>query len=132
MSLLTEDYNNMTAMTTLTRLCIKCGEDHPIRDFPAGVFRFECRKHVWRRAKQDGFPDIQTLDQGDLPSTNDSNTLHPGGRGSVKDGFPDIQTLDQGDLPSTNDSNTLHPGGRGSVKDGFPDIQTLADTILFY
>jgi hypothetical protein len=39
-------------MTTLTRLCIKCGEDHPIHDFPTGIFRLECKKHVWICAKQ--------------------------------------------------------------------------------
>jgi hypothetical protein len=52
MYLLTEDYNSMTAMTSHTRLCSKCKEYYPIHDFPAGVCRFECRKHVWRRAKQ--------------------------------------------------------------------------------
>ena len=52
MYLLTEDYNDMTVMTNHTRLCIKCGEDHPIHDFPAGVFRSECRQQIWRRAKQ--------------------------------------------------------------------------------
>jgi hypothetical protein len=34
------------------RFCTKCGEEHPICDFPAGIRRFECRKHVWSRAKQ--------------------------------------------------------------------------------
>jgi len=48
----TQACNNMTAMTTDTRLCIKCGEDHPIHDFPTGIFRLECKKHVWIRAKQ--------------------------------------------------------------------------------
>jgi hypothetical protein len=42
----------MTVMTTHTRLCIKCGSEHPIDAFPAGVVRLECRQHVWRRAKQ--------------------------------------------------------------------------------
>jgi hypothetical protein len=49
---LSKDYNNMAMITTLTRLCIKCGEEHPLHDFPTGIFRFECKKHVWCRAKQ--------------------------------------------------------------------------------
>jgi hypothetical protein len=50
MSLLMEEYNNMTVMTT--RLCMKCKKEHPIHDFPTGIFRFECKQHVWSRAKQ--------------------------------------------------------------------------------
>jgi hypothetical protein len=48
----TQACNNMTEMTTHTRFCTKCSKEHPICDFPAGVFRFECRQQIWRRNKQ--------------------------------------------------------------------------------
>jgi hypothetical protein len=40
------------SMSSVTRMCLKCGTERPVLDFPSGVCRYECKGCVWERAKK--------------------------------------------------------------------------------